>query len=149
MRKLSQIIIVAAMLFVTAVGAQDDAALTVRFDAIDVFVLTGDEPIAAYQLDLTAAKGNVTIVGIEGGDSDVFAAPPFYDPLAIQNDRVIIAYFSTSNVSALPSGKVRIATIHVQITGDVVPEYDAKLTVAATVDGKPIDAELLLETGNN
>ena len=50
-------------------------------------------------------------------------------------------------MNALPSGKVRIATIHVQITGDVEPEYDAKLTVAATVDGKPIDAELLLETG--
>ena len=147
MRKLSPIIIVAALILVTAVCAQDDAAPTVRFDAIDVFVLTGDEPIAAYQLDLKAAKGNVTIVGIEGGDADVFAAPPFYDPVAIQNDRVIIAYFSTAKVSALPSGKVRIATIHVQITGDVVPEYDAKLTVAATVDGKPIDAELLLETG--
>lgn len=147
MRKLSPIIFVAALLIVTAVCAQDDAIQSVRFDAVDVFVLTGDEPIAAYQLDIKAAKGNVTIVGIEGGDADVFAAPPFYDPVAIQNDRVIIAYFSTANVSALPSGKVRIATIHVQITGNVEPEYDAKLTVAATVDGKPIDAELLLETG--
>ena len=146
MRTLSLVFIV-ALLLVTAVCAHYDAVVTVRFDAIDVFVLTGDEPIAAYQLDLSAAKGIVTIVGIEGGDADVFAAPPFYDPLAIQNDRVIIAYFSTAKVNALPSGKVRIATIHVQITGNVKPEYDAKLTVAATVDGKPIDAELLLETG--
>ena len=146
MRTLSSII-VAALLIVTAVCAQDDVVQTVRFDAIDVFVLTGDKPIAAYQLDLAAGKGDVTIVGIEGGDSDIFAAPPFYDALAIQNDRVIIAYFSTAKVNSLPSGKVRIATIHVQITGDVEPEYDAKLTVAATVDGKPIDAELSLETG--
>lgn len=147
MRKLTLVFVV-ALLIVTAVCAQDDAIQTVRFDAIDVFVLTGNKPIAAYQLDLSAVKGNVTIVGLEGGDADVFAAPPFYDPLAIQNDRVIIAYFSTAKVNALPSGKVRIATIHVQITGNVEPEYDAKLTAAATVDGKPIDAELLLETGS-
>ena len=147
MRKLSLVFVV-GLLLVTAVCAQDDAAIAVRFDAIDVYVQTGNEPIAAYQLDLQAAKGNVTIVGIEGGDADVFAAPPFYDPLAIQNDRVIIAYFSTANLNALPSGKVRIATIHVQINGDVEPEYDAKLNIAATVDGKPIDAELLLETGS-
>ncbi len=75
MRKLSLVFIV-ALLLVTAVCAQDDAVATVRFDAIDVFVQTGNEPIAAYQLDLKAAKGNVTIVGIEGGDADVFAAPP-------------------------------------------------------------------------
>ncbi len=146
MRMLAPICI-AALLAVTVVCAQDDAQ-TIRFDAIDVYLLTGDEPLAAYQLDLSAEKGDVTIVGIEGGDSEVFTAPPYYDPAAMQNDRVIIAYFSTASVDALPRGKVRIATIHVQIVGDVQPEYDATITVAATVDGEPIDAELILETGS-
>ena len=146
MRMLAPICI-AALLAVTSVCAQDEV-LSVRFDAIDVYVQTGDEPLAAYQLDLSAEKGDVTIVGIEGGESEVFTAPPYYDPAAIQNDRVIIAYFSTAAADALPRGKVRIATIHVQIIGDVQPEYDAKITVAATVDGEPIDAELILETGS-
>ncbi len=137
---------IAALLGVTIVCAQDDVQ-PVRFDAIDVYVQTGDEPLAAYQLDLSAEKGDVTIVGIEGGESDIFTVPPYYDPTAIQNDRVIIAYFSTAAADALPRGKVRIATIHVQIVGDVQPKYDARLTVAATVDGEPIDAELILETG--
>ncbi|MEE8153811.1 MAG: hypothetical protein V3T53_02500 [Phycisphaerales bacterium] len=145
MRTLAPICI-AALLAVTIVCAQDDVQ-SVRFDAIDVYVQTGDEPLAAYQLDLLAAKGDVTIVGIEGGEPVVFTAPPYYDPVAIQNDRVIIAYFSTAAADALPRGKVRIATIHVQIVGDVQPEYDAKITVAATIDGKPIGAELILETG--
>ncbi|MCH8315150.1 MAG: hypothetical protein IIA64_04175 [Planctomycetes bacterium] len=145
MRMLAPICI-AALLAVTIVCAQDDVQ-SIRFDAIDVYVQTGDEPLAAYQLDLSAAKGDVTIVGIEGGQSEVFTAPPYYDPAAIQNDRVIIASFSTAAADALPRGKVRIATIHVQIVGDIEPEYDATITVAATVDGEPIDAELILETG--
>ncbi len=140
-------ICIAALLAVTIVCAQDDVQ-SVRFAAIDVYVQTGDKPLAAYQLDLSAEKGNVTIVGIEGGGSEVFTAPPYYDPAAIQNDRVIIAYFSTAGADALPRGKVRIATIHVQIVGNVQPKYDAKITVAATVDGEPIDAELILETGS-
>lgn len=145
MRTLAPICI-AAFLAVTSVCAQDDVQ-SVRFDAIDVYVQSGDEPLAAYQLDLSAAKGDVTIVGIEGGESEVFTAPPYYDPAAIQNDRVIIAYFSTAAADALPRGKVRIATIHVQIVGDVEPEYNATLTAAATAGGEPIDAELILETG--
>ena len=146
MRMLAPICI-AALLAVTIVCAQDDVQ-SIRFDAIDVYVQTGDEPLAAYQLDLSAEKGNVTIVGIEGGESEVFTGPPYYDPAAIQNDRVIIASFSTAAADALPRGKVRIATIHVQIVGDIQPKYDAKITVAATVDGELIDAELILETGS-
>ena len=145
MRTLAPICI-AALLAVTIVCAQDDVQ-SVRFGAIAVYVQTGDRPLAAYQLDLSAANGDVTIVGIEGGQSEVFTAPPYYDPAAIQNDRVIIASFSTAAADALPRGKVRIATIHVQIVGDIEPEYDATITVAAPVDGEPIDAELILETG--
>ncbi len=146
MRMLAPICI-AALVAVTVVCAQDNVQ-SIRFDAIDVYVQTGDKPLAAYQLDLSAEKGDVTIVGIEGGESEFFTAPPYYDPAAIQNDRVIIAYFSTAAADALPRGKVRIATIHVQIVGDIQPKYDAKITVAATVDGEPIDAELILETGS-
>ncbi|MHC4768662.1 MAG: hypothetical protein ACYTEI_08130, partial [Planctomycetota bacterium] len=68
---------------------------SVRFQAVHVSVDTGDEPLAAYQLDLRAATDNVRIVGIEGGAHPAFADPPYYDPAAIQGDRVIIGAFST------------------------------------------------------
>ena len=119
---------------------------TVRFGAVDVLVDTGGEALAAYQLELRATTGNVRIVGIEGGEHRGFADPPYYDPAAIQGDRVIIGAFSTADADTLPKGRTRIATIHVQITGDRQPEYDAELTVSATADGDAIPARLTLET---
>ena len=118
---------------------------TIRFDAVHVFVDSGTTPLAAYQLSLHATTGNVRIVGIEGSDHHAFANPPYYDPIAIQGDRVIIGAFSTADVDLLPTGRTRIATIHVQITGGQA-EYDAQLTVSAGVDGLAIPGRLTLVT---
>jgi hypothetical protein len=117
----------------------------VRFQAVNVLVDTGDEPLAAYQLDLRAATGIVRIVGIEGGEHPAFADPPYYDPAAIQGDRVIIGAFSTAPAGSLPTGRTRIATIHVRVTGDRQPEYKAELSVAATADGGAIPGRLILD----
>ncbi len=122
---------------------QDDQ--TVRFRALDIYVDSGAEPLAAYQLDITAGNagdGAVRVVGIEGGEHTAFADPPYYDPKAMQSDRVIIADFNTANADHLPSGRTRIATIHLQITGDIEPKFDAKLIVAATIDGRAIPGQL-------
>jgi len=118
---------------------------TLRFDAVHVFIDTGTTALAAYQLSLRATTGNVRIVGIEGSDHHAFANPPYYDPIAIQGDRVIIGAFSTADVDLLPTGRMRIATIHVQITGGKA-EYDAQLTVSAGVDGLAIPGRLTLVT---
>ena len=118
---------------------------TLRFDAVHVFIDTGAMALAAYQLSLQATTGNVRIVGIEGSDHHAFANPPYYDPIAIQGDRVIIGAFSTADVDLLPIGRTRIATIHVQITGGQA-EYDAQLTVSAGVDGLAIPGRLTLVT---
>ena len=118
---------------------------TLRFDAVHVFVDSGTMALAAYQLSLRATTGNVRIVGIEGSDHHAFSNPPYYDPIAIQGDRVIIGAFSTADVDSLPTGRTRIATIHVQITGGQA-EYDAQLTVSAGVDGLAIPGRLTLET---
>jgi hypothetical protein len=117
----------------------------VRFQAVHVSVESGDQPLAAYQLDLRASIGNVRIVGIEGGEHPAFADPPYYDPAAIQGDRVIIGAFSTAHADTLPAGRTRIATIHVQLTGDRQPEYKAELSVAATADGDAIPGRLILD----
>ena len=112
---------------------------TVRFMAVDIFVDSKDTPLAAYQLEFKATAGDVKIVGIEGGDPAAFAEAPFYDPQAMQHERVIIAAFSTAD--KLPTGKTRVATIHVQVTGKADPRFELKLQTAADARGNVLQAE--------
>jgi hypothetical protein len=112
-----------------------------RFSAVDIYVDSKSAPLAAYQIEFTATNGVAKIVGIEGGDSPAFHEPPFYDSKAIQHERVIIAAFNTAAADKLPSGKTRIATIHLQIIGDSAPQFQLTLQVAANPDGNRISAD--------
>jgi hypothetical protein len=116
------------------------AAETIRFMAVDIFVDAKDKPLAAYQLEFTAKAGDVKIVGIEGGEHAAFAEAPFYDPKAMQHERVIIAAFSTEPATRLPTGKTRVATIHVQVSGQTAGNYELKLEAAGGADGNRIAA---------
>jgi hypothetical protein len=111
----------------------------VRFRALDVFVDSGDKPLAAYQLEVSAADGDTKVAGIEGGEHPAFKQPPFYDPKAIQQERVILAAFNTAAADQLPTGKTRVATLHFQTRGDQPPQYTLKLATAASVDGQQIN----------
>ena len=115
-----------------------------RFEWVDVYLDSGDAPLAAYQLELTAESGTFQIVGVEGGEHAAFVEPPYYDPAALQHDRVILAAFSTGD--DLPTGSTRVARVHVMIEGER-PSYVATLTVAATADGGSIPVEIQLEEG--
>lgn len=131
-------------LFCISVSAQQTAtnSSAVRFQAIDIFVDSKDIVLAAYQLEFTVTRGNATIVGIEGGEHSAFAAAPFYDPKAIQHERVILAAFSTQPADKLPTGKTRVATIHLQISGTNELKFETKLTTAASSDGNKLSAEI-------
>lgn len=119
---------------------------SVRFGWVEVFVDSGNAPLAAYQFELRANSGDVRIVGIEGGEHEAFSDPPYYDPAAMMKERVICAAFNTGN--DLPSGRTRVARIHVQITGDIEPEYDTELTAAASADGERlVNAEVSVAKG--
>jgi hypothetical protein len=118
---------------------------TVRFRPIDVYIDSGNESLAAYQFELTAKAGRVKIVGVEGGEHPAFANPPYYDPAALQHDCIIIAAFNTSK--DLPKGETRVATLHVQIIGDIQPQYEIKLIVAANADGKEIPCKVTTAQG--
>ena len=112
------------------------AVANVQFKAIDVFVDSTDQPLAAYQFELHAAAGDVKIVGIEGGEHGAYKQAPFYDPKAMMGDQVIVAAYSTSG--DLPAGKTRVARVHVRVGGDVEPKYELKLTASASKEGKSI-----------
>ena len=108
------------------------------FRAFDVYVDSKDQALAAYQVDLSFSDAKAKIVGIEGGEPAVFKEPPIYDPKAIQHERVIIAAFNTVPADKLPKGRTRVATLHVQITGEASQRCEVHSTTAATADGKKI-----------
>jgi hypothetical protein len=113
----------------------------VRFEAVDVSVDPNDKPLAAYQFELKAKSGEVQLAGLEGGEHPAFKAAPYYDPAALLQNKVIVAAFSTA--SELPRGRTRVARLMVQVTGPGATAYDAALSVAGSIDGKPIpDAKL-------
>ncbi|HUW55956.1 MAG TPA: hypothetical protein VMZ92_04925 [Planctomycetota bacterium] len=136
MRKLLATIPVLILL----VGVAAGQGKGVRFAAVNVYLDSGEESLAAYQLELAAEVGDVKIVGIEGGEHAAFKEPPYYDPSAISRDKVILAAFTTGE--QLPKGKTRIARIHVQISGDAPPQYAVKLNVAASTEGRKISAKV-------
>jgi hypothetical protein len=112
-----------------------------RFRAVEIYVDSGSTPLAAYQLQFAATNGVARIVGIEGGEHPAFRQPPFYDPKAIQHERVIIASFSTAPAADLPTGKTRVATIHYQTTDTQPPRFELKLQTAGDTHGNKISAQ--------
>ena len=113
---------------------------SVRFGAVDVFIDSGPAALAAYQFELKVAAGDVTLVGVEGGEHRAFANPPYYDPKALSQQRIVIAAFDTGG--DLPTGRTRVARLMVRVRGDAAPAYDAAVQVAASPDAKTIPATI-------
>jgi hypothetical protein len=114
--------------------------LTPRFEAIGVYIDPHGKPLATYQCELTLDQPDCTLVGIQGGDHPAFSQPPYYDPHALMANRIILAALSTD--SDLPTGKTRVATLMVRVSGTLEPKYVARLQVAASADARPMDAEI-------
>ncbi len=133
-------LLLTALLATAAFAQRGDDAPAVRFEFIDIYINSGDAPLAAYQFELTDASESMKIVGIEGGEHEAFATPPYYDPKALRNNRVIIAALSTA--ADLPTGRTRVATVHVQVEVDVIPEITINLDIAGDVQGNEIDAKV-------
>jgi hypothetical protein len=121
------------------------ATNTTRFLAVDVFVDSKTTPLAAYQLEFAVTNGGARIVGIEGGEHAAFAQAPFYDPKAMQQERVVLAAFSTNPEDKLPKGRTRVATIHLQVSGSGELKFQTKLQTAAGSRGEKLSAELAVE----
>ncbi len=136
-----------------AVSAESDRANSeptgppagVRFITVDVFIDSGDTPLAAYQIDLKATSdgGRVLLAGIEGGEHTAFATPAFYDARALHADEdfdhVVLAAFSTGD--DLPNGRTRVATLHYQVptAGEI------NLVIQSLVAGDPVADEINAE----
>ena len=113
-------------------------------------------PHARHQIHNQLESSTVTMVVLDDdptGTQTVHSVPVLMSwtvdrlKAVMQSERVIIADFSTAAANDLPSGRGRIATIHVQITGDEAPQFEVILKTAATVEGKQIDATATCEMG--
>ncbi len=112
-----------------------------EFRTVDIFIDPKGKSLAAYQLDWRIASTNGKIVGIEGGEHPAFRNPPYYDPGAIQHERVIVAAFNTGEESGLPRHRTRIATIHLRTKVGARCDYRLSKAEAASSDGRRISIE--------
>ena len=122
----------------------DPSTQPARFTWVDAFIDPHGQPLAAYQFELKSSGGGaVTLVGVEGGEHPAFAPPPYYDPKANVQKRIVIAGFNTGD--DLPKGRTRVARVMVRVNGN--PKYSATLTVASSQEAKPIDATVSVSEG--
>ena len=139
---------VLAFVFLSFVACPQDALAddgSVLFRAVDVFI-TSNEPLAAWQFELRDLLGRMQVVGVEQGDSAAFDRAPYYDRDAVQlgqADRIIVADYSLTDESGLPTGRTRVATIHLMLRGE--PDLDLQLITATDGNGRVIDATISLE----
>ena len=122
----------------------------VRFASVAVFIDSA-EPLAAWQLELSASGGIMQVVGVENGESAAYHAVPYYDREAVEQgraDRIVVADYSLEDANKLPSGRVRVTTLHVMLTGGEMPEFDTRLVVASSYQGNRIDAEVSIEVSD-
>lgn len=139
--------IVIAALSVT--GGNAAAADTVTFATLDVYI-DSPRPFAAWQFRLSDRNHAMTIVGVENGDSDAFPDAPWYDRDAVADgtaDRLIVADFSLVGEVRLPSGRTRVATLHVMLDAERAPDYQLELVTVTSADGSSSNATASLVAG--
>jgi hypothetical protein len=111
----------------------------------DIYIDSGEKPLAAYQIELNDPLGRTQIVGVEGGEPAAFTASPHYDAAAIGSGHIILAAFSTNR--DLPTGKVRVARLRVAFSDAEGPTWMMKVCAAGTADGNRIPPRFYIAQG--
>ena len=125
-------------------AAGSNEAVHPRFVPVEIY-LESPEPVAAWQFELADRAGAMQVVGVEGGGHEAFPRAPYYDREALARgdaSRIVVADYSLAGESALPRGRVHLATLHLMLEGD--PDFALRLVTATTSGGKPIAASIAL-----
>lgn len=117
--------------------APEGAPEVTRFETVRVYVDSGEETLAAYEFELRGVGGRARVVGLENGEHPAFDAP-HYDPNALRGGRIIVAALNVGG--ELPHGRIRVATVHFEVHGDVA--YEGELIAAVTESGERIRARV-------
>jgi hypothetical protein len=108
----------------------------IHFLGMDLWVDSGNDALAAYQVEITYDRSAVRIVGLEGGQAGSYKNAPYYDQKGFESGRIIVAAFTTGKDT--PKGRTRVATIHIAVEGNATPELTCKLMTAAKSGGQRI-----------
>ena len=133
-----------AMACATSALADPNESPAPRFVPVEVY-LDSPAPVAAWQFEFADRAGAMRVVGIERGGHDAFPRTPYYDRDALDPGtarRIVVADYSLAVESALPRGRVRLATLHLMLEGE--PDFALRLVTATTSGGAPIDASITL-----
>ena len=112
----------------------------VRFRALDVHVDAGAARLAAWQVEISCDSPEARIVGVEGGETEEYSEPPWYDPAALQGGRIVLGAFTTAG--SAPAGRTRVARIHVEEPAGIEPRYAGRIVAAAAPGGDRIEAKV-------
>ena len=148
MRAISSFVFCACLCFASSALAEN----ALRFAAVDIYLETA-ESVAAWQFELSDKYGKMKVVGVESGESAAYQRAPYYDREAVrlgEADRIVVADYSLADIDELPSGRTRIATIHLMLDSEDDQDIEPTLITATTHDGRVIDASisLVLRTGS-
>ena len=108
----------------------------IHFLGMDLWVDSGNEALAAYQVEITYDRSAVKIVGLEGGQAGAYTNAPYYDQKGFESGRIIVAAFTISRDA--PKGRTRVATVHIAAEGNATPDLTCKLMTAAKTGGRRI-----------
>lgn len=130
------------------IGADLPAGSDVRFTYVDIMLDSKGQPLAAWQVEVAAEMGEVSLVGVETGEHPAYAKrPAYYDPAALKGRRIIVGDFSLD--ANLPKGKTRVCRLMLEIKGAAKPVYAAKVMAAADNEGKKIDVAVDIVPATN
>jgi hypothetical protein len=131
----------AALLGARALGSSEDEApraAAPAFRALDLWVDTGDAPLAAYQVELRYDRSAVKIVGLEGGEPDAYRDPPYHDRAGLEAGRIVLAALTTDDNA--PSGRIRVARLDIFVEdGGETPRITLVPVTAARPGGERIE----------
>jgi hypothetical protein len=114
-----------------------------HFVPVDVFVDSGEEQLAAWQVELTYDGAEVQVLSLEGGEPAGFREAPYYDPAGMTGGRIVVAAFVVED-DAAPAGRSRVARLHLRAAKAGSPLPAARLVTAARPGGRRIAAEVEL-----
>lgn len=121
-----------------AIGADLPATGDIRFTYVDIMLDPKGQSLAAWQVEVAAEVGEVSLVGVETGEHPAYAKrPAYYDPAALKGRRMIVGDFSLD--ANLPKAKTRVCRLMLEIKGAAKPVYAAKVMAAADSEGRKLD----------
>ncbi len=103
-----------------------------RFTHVDLYVDSGAAALHAWQLRLSDPSGRAKVVGVEGGQDPAWQHPPYHDPEALQRGEIVLAAYS---LDGGPSGRQRVARVHLAIDGAADVDFLLVLQTAASAEG--------------